>query len=458
MAALATPPADGISPWTGVAGITIGWDYTNGRPASEAANVQVAVVNQDLYLRFAVPQKTAVVATQHVNDVGDGTDDEVTVYLWPAGRSGFRYQFSATPNGTHYQYSTENNVYAPTWTSVGRVREGGYDVTMRIPLSALRGDGRATWNAQFSRVIHQNGETDEWAHASGQSAVYSAAYSGDLGGMGSAAKAARTKPRVGVYTLGAVAGPSAGGSTSRMGADIAYPITPTASFVAAIHPDFSNVEQDQQTISPTTFQRRFNEVRPFFSQAAANIYSGNCDGCPNIFELYTPSIPTPRNGYALEGTQGQLTFGAFDAVGQNRSDLAESVNYISTNRKLQLWETRVVANVPGLHDDTQLITASYDTLKHWNAYFDYGTDSGTRVLDGSQAQRYDGGIAYYTKDDFDSFTLRKIGQYYNPYDGLISLTDIAGYSAQLSHTWQFGPKARFQSLNAYLYNDRYFGR
>ena len=37
-----------------------------------------------------------------------------------------------------------------------------------------------------------------------------------------------------------------GGFASRSGADIAIPITTGTSLVAAIHPDFSNVENDQQ--------------------------------------------------------------------------------------------------------------------------------------------------------------------------------------------------------------------
>jgi hypothetical protein len=173
--------------------------------------------------------------------------------------------------------------------------------------------------------------------------------------------------------------------------------------------------------------------------------------------LYTPAIPTPRDGYAVEGTQGPFTFGAFDAVGDSRDDTAETIDYTNPSRRFEAWETRVTADLPGLHDDTQLLAVRYDTLTHYKAYFDYGDDTGTNVLDGASAQRYDGGFAYYGKDDFTSFTMRKIGQYYNPYDGLISLTDIAGYSAQINHTFQFGPDKRYQTLVFGAFADRYAG-
>jgi hypothetical protein len=326
---------------------------------------------------------------------------------------------------------------------------------MAIPLSALRSSGKAVWLAQFTRFTRASGETDEWTHAPAQTSPQSSIFAGKLSGLRTST-AARTRPRIGLYTLGEAASPAIGGPTSRVGADIAIPITATASFVAAIHPDFSNVEVDQQTIAPTAFHRYFNEVRPFFSQSAANIDSGNCSGCPYINELYTPSIPTPRDGYALEGTQGPITFGAFDAVGASRDDTAETVQYVTPSRHLAMWETHISDTQPGFHDDTQLVTVSYDTLTHYSAYFDYGNDSGTNVVAGNQAQRYDGGVAYYSKDDYDSFTMRKIGQYYNPYDGLISLTDISGYSAQVSRT--FRPHGSpFQTINAFAFVDHYQG-
>jgi hypothetical protein len=449
----AAPPLDPAAVWPLSAALSLDWDFTNGKPAAEPTRVQIVADTKELYVRFEVVQHEPIVSSQHVNDNGDGSDDEVSVYLWPSGGSGFRYQFSTTPNGTHYQYSTENGIYAPTWTSNGRTTPGGYVVTMAIPLGALRADGRKEWLAQFTRFTQRAGAVDEWTHGNGQSTPSASVFAGRITGFTMAH--AKPQPRIGVYALGEAGSSSVGGSTSRTGADISLPITATSSFVATIHPDFSNVEVDQQTIAPTTFARVYNEVRPFFSQSAANIYSGNCSGCPYISELYTPSIPTPRDGYAVEGIQGPITFGAFDAVGTGRNDSAETISYLTPNHHFNLWETQVDANLPGLHDDTQLVAGSYDTNTDYRAYFDYGSDSGTQVLDGSNAQRYDGGVAYYGKDDYSSFTMRKIGEYYNPYDGLISLTDIAGYSGQINHTFQFGPAKPIQSFAFSAFIDHY---
>ena len=98
---------DAETGWATASGVTLGWDFTNGKPARETTHVAIVTDATQIHLRFDVVQHEPIVATQHVNDTGDGTDDEVSVYLWPSGRNGFRYQFSATPNGTHYQYSTE---------------------------------------------------------------------------------------------------------------------------------------------------------------------------------------------------------------------------------------------------------------------------------------------------------------------------------------------------------------
>ena len=50
------------------------------------------------------------------------------------------------------------------------------------------------------------------------------------------------------------------------GFDLSVPITQTINFVGTLHPDFSNVEIDQETIAPQEFRRQVLEYRPFFSQ------------------------------------------------------------------------------------------------------------------------------------------------------------------------------------------------
>ncbi|HEY0381721.1 MAG TPA: DUF5916 domain-containing protein [Candidatus Elarobacter sp.] len=452
-----TPPAlDGEAGWNDAPAVTLGWDFTNGRPAPQETRVRVLVDDKYLYVRFDAKQREPIAATQTVDDNGQGSDDDVHVSLWPSGSNGFEYQFDANPRGTHYQSSTENTTYAPTWTSVGRTVPGGYVVTMRIPLKAMRSDGRATWIAQFTRYIKETRETDEWAYAPGQGGTDVVTFAGRIDGMSGSAKATRTAPRIGVYALAQAGTGATGGSTSRMGSDISLPLTPTASFVATIHPDFSNVEKDQQTIAPTTFRRQFSEVRPFFAQGA-NFYDyNNCYGCPGATELYTPAIPTPKRGYQLEGKQGQFTFGALDAVGDRRTDNAQSLAYATPDRTYQINYTRVASEQPGVHDVVDYGFIGYSDHKRYSAYFEKGFEHGTFVTDGYQATRYDAGAAYSTKDDFWSVSVKHVGAQYAPVDGYVAVGDIAGYSAQGSHTWRF-KDAAIQSVSAFGYVERYAG-
>lgn len=253
--------------------------------------------------------------------------------------------------------------------------------------------------------------------------------------------ASRPEPRVEVYGLGDVASKSAGGPTSRAGMDLSIPITPTASFMAAIHPDYSNVELDQQTIAPTAYRRFYNEVRPFFTQGA-NFYNNfQCGDCPGIEELYTPSIPTPRDGYALEGTQGPLTFAAFDAVGDARTDAAEALNLQSKDLQYRFSVNRIAVNMPGFKDDTTIYGLSHDSNKGLLEYLNYGEDSGTQATDPSQATRLEGGIAAYDKTSYIGVALRDVGSEYNPFDGYVQHPGIAGWASNASKTWYLKPKA-----------------
>ncbi len=460
------PPLDPSAPvsgWSQAASLTLPWNPVRSQPASEPTKAWVATDAHALYVRFDATQREPIAAAQHTNDVGQGNDDAVWIDLWPNGISGYFYQFYATPNGTHYEYSSENTAYSPDWESHGVVTGTGYAVTMKIPFDVLRNAHGGVWRAQFVRYVRATGEQQVWSYNRVQmnldsygNADYAHAGTIDLPqlkGIG----AARPKPRAALYALGEAASKTIGGSTSRVGADLSIPITPTASFYSTFHPDYSNVELDQQSIAPTVFQRFYNEVRPFFTQAANFYNSFNCDACPNIQALYTPAIPTPREGYAVEGKEGPLGFASFDALGDDRNDLASTLDYTSPDTKWGTSVQRVSVNLPGLTDDVTESGMYYSDLKHLSAYFNYGSDSGTNVVVPDEAQYYDvgGGWANQT---FGLFTAtRKVGEYYDPVDGFVSHPGIAGYAVYMAKIWDFDSNSKLVSLGLDGFVDRYQG-
>ncbi len=439
--------------WKSARSVTLDWNLQGHKAAPDSTAAYIESDGKFLYVAFAAKQRAAIVATQHTNDAGEGSDDEVSVYLWPGGANGFLYQFSANPIGTHYQSSSENSGYRPTWWSAGTISSGEYVVTMKIPLVALHGTNAQNWLVQFSRRVEATGDVDVWSYDPNETDPTSSVYAGTMTGI--RAVAVRPKPRVELYNLGSIAGVSAGGSTSRTGLDFSVPYTATSSFYGTIHPDYSDVELDQQSISPTAFRRYYQEVRPFFTQGQAAYNNFDCDLCNGIETLYTPAIPTPRDGYAVEGKQGALTYGAFDAVGKLRDDAAQSLTWHNGNKTLIASVQRVSVNEPGFGDDATELGASYADHKHLFAYFNYGQDKGTNVLDGSRAQLYDFGSGWSSPTTTFAMTYRRIGQYFDPADGFVWHPDIAGWGAYFAHALLFKDGSPLRSVTFTSVLDRY---
>ncbi|HEU5478813.1 MAG TPA: sugar-binding protein, partial [Candidatus Tumulicola sp.] len=259
----ADPPIDGTlssQAWKSAQSVTLDWDLQGHKHAPQQTTAYVATDGKYLYVAFDAKQDGTITATQHTDDAGQGTDDDVEIDLWPGGTNGFLYQFIANPIGTHYQYSSENSGYRPEWWSAGTVHDGGYVVTMKIPLAAIHGVNSKRWLVQFGRKVESTGDIDVWSYDSNETDTTTSTYAGILTGL--QVTAIRPQPRVELYGLGLAGGKSIGGSTSRAGVDFSVPFTATSSFYATLHPDYSNVELDQQSISPTAFRRYLSEVRP----------------------------------------------------------------------------------------------------------------------------------------------------------------------------------------------------
>jgi hypothetical protein len=432
--------------WKNAAHVQLKWDFAFRRAADEPTDAYLLADARNLYVAFVAKQKQPIVATQHQNDQPLGSDDVVRVYLWPAGDSGNEYFFAANPIGTRYAFSTENTAFSPAWDAVGTTQPDGYIVTERIPINTMRGDGRGTWRVQFDRRIRTTNQVIEWAYDAAQGGTDTVLYAGYLHGMEIASRNARTKPRIAVYGLGEYAPAALGGSTSRTGLDLALPITQTSSFIATFHPDYSNVELDQQSIAPTAFPRRFQEVRPFFTQGGNFYNSLNCNDCLNYPYLYTPGIPTPRTGYAMEGKQGNVTFAGFDAVGAGRNDNAQYFQWRTKDRKDDVVYQRVGVDLPGLHDVADYLQGTVGNYHNFSAYATIGNEHGTQVTRPGEGRYNEYGVNFYTAKSGLFAAWHDVGSQYAPYDAFNQISDVHGPSVYMYREFDNSAHSFIQSL------------
>jgi uncharacterized protein DUF5916 len=447
--------------WSAAARLSLVNDFTYRHPATEATSVFVAQDKSAFDIGFVVTQKESLTEAQETNGPGVANDDNVTVYLFPQGTGGFAYSFSANPRGARYQTSTENTAYSPQWIASSKITPTGYSVTMRIPFSLMRTGGSTVWRAEFARTTVVAGSTTIWAFTPGQRAISDPSYAGTLRDIAkqvqTAAAPVRPQPRLQLYGLGEMTTRTQGGDTSRVGADLSLPITPTASFVATVHPDYSNVEVDQQTIAPNAFQRQFNEVRPFFTQLTQYYnFAIGCIYCPQ--SLYTPIIPTFSDGYAVEGTQGALSFSSYNTTGFARNDQATALNYFvkASSSKYGLGLQQVGVDGPGFHDIVDTFATGY--VSNRSGLFVYtngGQDRGTNVTAPGLANYYEVGSGYTSPTTTAVLTYQSVGAQYLPADGFVAQSDTAGLESSISQTWNFSPTAAVHDFNYSWYSSDY---
>ncbi len=452
------PPIDGhlTDAWKTATAVSLTYDSHLHSASAERTTAYLMTDGTALFVAFQADQtRTPILTTQHTDNVGLDTDDEVQVSLWPSGNHGFAYEFISTPTGTRYQTSSENLTYEPRWDAAGHVDGNRYTVTMRIPLSILRASGNGSWLVQLSRWEPTTGSLYVWSGGESIQSSMDVNFAKPLLNMPVLAHV-RPQPRFAAYGLGAIAAPSAGGSTSRTGLDFAIPVTSGTSIVGTIHPDFSNVENDQQSISPNAFRRYYQETRPFFAQGANAYNYYECDECVNMSALYTPGIPTPRMGYAVEGTEGHYTFAGFDADGINRNDSAASAVYRTGPRTLFASLQRVAVDMPGLHDDTYSFSTKWSDLHHKFLFANFSQENGTNVADPRQGKMRMIGGGWYGANTFAGGNIVSMGSQFSPYDGFVTQNDLAGYGAFRKQTWM-PVSSMFKQIVLVSYVDRYHG-
>lgn len=443
-------PSDG--PWT---------DVTTRATAIERTDAYFLYDDHFLYVGFKAAQDPrTIVATQATNDVGFGVDDFVGLGIDPSGAGSQAYFFETTPHGVRYQQALENVRYRPRWQAASAHGPDGWSAVMIIPLDVLkvRGGKDQTWRIQFVRQLAGKGEHYAWAYdglmqdaPSGQwpsfqdARWWAAATNISAGGAGHKAQG-----RADVFGLASIGQDrslfqQANGAFLPMairhfGLDLSYPITPTMSFVGTAAPDFSNVEVDQETITPQEFRRQLVEYRPFFAQGASYINGDSVAHAPTgaistaqNLVFYSPDVGPFDSGAKVEGTFGNqslgvLTFHGYDQTGDNQfDDEAYGYEHAMQDGTFMYWSDGVLGHHGGQGDDTTIESGveGRNLKSGFVWYADYAFENGTWILPGHadltqtfvdvHKPNYEAYVGYYD-----------VSPWYDPIDGFTANSDIRG--------------------------------
>ncbi len=162
---------------------------------------------------------------------------------------------------------------------------------------------------------------------------------------------------------------SAGGSTSRIGADASLAdfvdgcvLCNVASRIIRTWSWISNRSRRPSTNASTT--KCAHSSRRLANITGSSIATSAADSARSCTR---PAIPTPSQGYAFEGKQGNFGLAAFDAIGVNRTDAATALDYTSPDTRWQGSYEHVTADIPGVIDDANEIGMNYSSLKYLSA-------------------------------------------------------------------------------------------
>ena len=443
------------------------YDFTNRRPARYTTQAYVLYDDRNLYIAFhCVQAGVHIIAAQRIDHAGVGSDDHVGFAIDTAGNGSRTYTFRVNPIGVHDESSSENSRYAPRWQSIARVdASGNYDAFLVIPLADIRTQGGSVqrWRFNFERFIATENADQTWAYEPAMQSIDSVQYWPWLAQIRISGNA-RPRPQADAYVLDSAGSQRAVfqngiGQFEQMqpriaGLDVTYPFTNTLAFVGTVNPDFSNVEQDQTTIQLQEFAKTYQEYRPFFAQGgqyinalpSIGIFGGNT-------MFYTPSIGIFNRGLKVEGTLGESALGMLNVVGPDIDDNAAGYSYTTDNGALSLRAESVLANHPGVRDQTAGIGMQrLNRHSGESTQIEFASENGTlasgahdfNLSEGLQNQHFTA-IAYY----------RDTSAGYSPVDGYTAVPDARGPMFKVGYAGTGSTSSPLLSYNVNVFGDRF---
>ncbi|HSB61728.1 MAG TPA: DUF5916 domain-containing protein, partial [Vicinamibacteria bacterium] len=281
----AAPPAGGF----------LQRDPDQGEPATEPTELRIVYDEDALYVGARLhDREPARIGRQLSRRDAAAEADRFSLFLDPHHDhlTGVEFQVSAAGvqrDAVLYDDSFEDDSWDAVWESAVTVDAGGWTAEMRIPFSQLRfpASSRAPWGINARRVVYRKNETS-WLALVPKNESGLASRMAHLEGIEGVAPgkhlellpyaSARAEPVAGAGD------PSPDGARVRGGAglDLKYGFATHMALVAAVNPDFGQVEVDPAVVNLTAFETFFEEKRPFFLEGK-KILSFGIDDSDQLF-------------------------------------------------------------------------------------------------------------------------------------------------------------------------------
>lgn len=431
-------------------------NFTTHEALTDTTDVYLTFGPDAIYCAFVSRQEAPIMANQRENGVGLGLDDYVSLVFDTSGNGTSEYFFEATPAGVRYQAASESSRYDPPWIAKAVIHDRTWLGEIVVPYRFLRGVS-SSWRINFVRYVAKPQLFYTYAFDSKMTTPFDQTFWPTIRGTPKLA-AAKRSPTAELYGLADIgrdrhvfegaAGQFSSATIRNYGADLKIPISDGINVDATLDPDFSNVESDQQTISPQEFRYQYAEYRPFFTQGANML--------PNSEVFYSPSIGIFDRGEKIEGAVGRFGIGVLDVGAFGSSNQAYDVAYNSSDQQLSL-------SVAGASSHSALgnDNVSEFNLSNLNASSRIASGVSVALEDGAftkndgQATR---SVAYtgVTRANYSlSAAYFDIGPEYDPINAYVSQSDIRGPVLSGSLTSTANARAAVRQYTASAYADRY---
>lgn len=254
-------------------------EQNQGEAATEKTKIAVVYSTNEIYFGIWCYDSEAdkISAQQMARDFSWGSDDNIEIMMSTFNDNRNGYLFVTNPNGAlaDVWVGDEGQDFNKSWNGVWDVavdrNEEGWFVEMVIPFSTVKfkKDSSQIWGINFERNIRRKKEQVLWQGWSRLYELEKISQGGKLSGINNIKQG--SKIELLPYALGGFEiTKEETETTSNIGGEVNFDITPTLKLNFTVNTDFAQVESDRKQINLSRFSVYYPEKRQFFLEGKNN--------------------------------------------------------------------------------------------------------------------------------------------------------------------------------------------